>query len=70
MHRTLRIIACYIHKWQLRMEAMECGVVTQRAAVLLLLLLQFVNLLNKKLGSPGNTKVRGFHHLANVRNSQ
>ena len=34
MHRTLRIIACYIRKWQLRMEAMECGMVTQRAAVL------------------------------------
>ena len=35
---------------------MERGVMTQRAAVLLLSLLCFVSLPNKRLGGPGNMK--------------
>ena len=41
-----------------------------RAIVLLLLLLRFVNLPNKRLGGPGNTKVYGFRRLANFLDSQ
>ena len=44
---------------------MEHGMLTQRAGVLLLSLPYFVSLLNKRLGGPGNMKVRGFHCCAN-----
>ena len=49
------------------MTAMEQDVVRQRAAVLLLSLLCFVSLLNKRLGDPGNTKVCGFYCCVSVR---
>ena len=49
---------------------MEHGLVTQRAIVLLLLLLYFVSLPNKRLGGLENTKVRGFRRYTNVFNSQ
>ena len=52
------------------MAAMELGVVTQRAVVLLLSLLHFASPLNKRLGGPENTKVCGFRPRANVFNSQ
>ena len=42
------------------MVAMERGIVKQRAVALLLSLLCFMSLLNKRLGGPGNTKVRVF----------
>ena len=45
------------------MAAMERGVVTQQAVVLLYHIRVFAN---KRLGSPGITKVRGFHRCANV----
>ena len=49
---------------------MEHGVVTQRAAVLLLSFLRFVSLPKKRLGGPGNTKVGSFRHCAYALNSQ
>ena len=36
----------------------------------ILSLLRFMSLLNKRLGGPGNTKVRGFRHCAKILNSQ
>ena len=51
------------------MKTMEHGVVTQRVIVLLLSLVCFMNL-PKKAGSPGITKIRGFHHCAKDFNSQ
>ena len=42
---------------------MECGVVTQWS-VLFLLLLRFVCLLNKRLGSPGIMKAHDFRRAA------
>ena len=50
--------------------SMKDDKVTLRAIVLLLLLLRFLSLPNKRLGGPGNTKVRGFHCCANTLNSQ
>ena len=52
------------------MTAIERGVVTQRAVVLLLLLLRFVSLPNERLGGPGIMKVRDFCRCANFFNSQ
>ena len=49
---------------------MEHSVVTQRAVVLLLLLLCFGSMPSKRLEGPGNTKVCGFRHSANVLISQ
>ena len=45
---------------------MECGVVTQRAAVLFLSLLCFVSVPNKRLGGAGNMKVCDYHCFANI----
>ena len=52
------------------MAVMEHGVATQRVVVLFLLLLCLVILPNKRLGGPGNTKVRGFCQCANILNIQ
>ena len=54
---------CTLYKLQPRMVAIECGVVTQRATFLLLSLLCFVSLPNKRLGGPGNTKVHAWFLL-------
>ena len=48
---------------------MEHGIVTQRAVVLLLFLLHFVSLPNKRLRGLRNTKSCGFRHCANILNS-
>ena len=48
------------------MGAIERGVVTQRAVVLLLSLLCFKSLPNNRLGGPENTKVCGFCCCTNV----
>ena len=52
------------------MAATECDMVTQRATVLLLLLLCFTSLLNKSLGGPVTMNVRGYRHCANILSSQ
>ena len=48
------------------MVAIKHGMVMQRNAVLLLLLLCFVSLSNKGLGGPGNAKVCSFHCCTNA----
>ena len=48
------------------MVAMECGVMSYRAVVLLISLLHCLSLPNKRLGGPGNTKVHDFCHRTNV----
>ena len=52
------------------MVAMEHGLVTQRAIVLLLSLLGFMNLPNKRLGGPGIAKVCGFRCCPSVLNRE
>ena len=43
---------------------------TDRCCSILLLLLRFANLPNKRLGGPGNTKVCGYRRCANILSSQ
>ena len=57
---------CALHKWRWRMAAMECGTVTQKAAVPLLSLLRFASVPNKRLGGPGSTKVCDIYCCPNV----
>ena len=49
---------------------MKRGMVTRRAVVLLLFLLHFVSLPNKRLRGLGNTKSCGFRRCANILNNQ
>ena len=53
------------HKEWWRMVAMELGVVTWESTVLLLSLLRFTSLPNKRPGDPGYMKVHGYHCCAN-----
>ena len=50
--------------------ARDRGVVTQKATTVLLSLLYFVSLSNKRLEGPGNTKVCSFHRCMKIVNDK
>ena len=62
---------CALHKWWLRMATIECGVVMQRAIIVLFTYItsSFRETAKQRLGGIGNTKVHGFHHGASILNS-